>query len=193
MDAIEFFRLRFDFVHVGFVDDLLDGLSDDHVRARPHGLNSIAWLLWHVARIEDVGVNRFVADRPQVLHAEGWHGRLGIARIDTGAGMDSAEVDAAGRRLDLGALRGYWDAVARATGDVVATLTPADLDAAVAPDHVRAVVRDEGVLVPAGASVGEFWAGNRPRGWFLLQTALLHPYGHLFDAMAVRGMVTAPS
>ena len=51
------------------MDDLLDALSDEQIRARPHGLNSIAWLLWHGARVEGVAVNRFVADRPQVLLA----------------------------------------------------------------------------------------------------------------------------
>ena len=191
MDALELFRLRYDAIHAGFVDDLLGGLSDGQARARPHGLNSVVWLLWHTARIEDVGINRFVCDRPQVLLAESWNGRLGIDRLDVGAGMASAEVDDLSRQIDLGALRGYWDAVARATAEVNAGLRPAELDLAVDPTRVRAVVRDEGVLIPAGAAVGEFWAGGWSRGWFLLQTALLHPYGHLFDCLTVRGLVTA--
>src|SRR5262245_18287747 len=29
-------------------DQLLDGLTDEQVRGRPHGVNSIAWLLWHI-------------------------------------------------------------------------------------------------------------------------------------------------
>ena len=62
MDALHLFGLRCDAVHAGFVDDLLDALSDEQIRARPHGLNSIAWLLSHGARVEDVAVNRFVAN-----------------------------------------------------------------------------------------------------------------------------------
>ena len=67
MNALQFFLLRYHAVHGGFVDDLFAGLTDEQARARPHGLNSIAWLVWHATRVEDAAVNRFVADRPQVL------------------------------------------------------------------------------------------------------------------------------
>lgn len=93
MDALQFFTMRYDAIHTGFVDDILGGLSDNQVRARPHGLNSIAWLLWHTARVEDVAVNRFIGDRPQVLLAGNWIGQLGIERRDVGVGMAAAEVD----------------------------------------------------------------------------------------------------
>ena len=40
------------------------------MRVRPHPqLNSIAWNLWHLTRVEDTAVNCFVADLPQVLDA----------------------------------------------------------------------------------------------------------------------------
>jgi len=68
MDAISFFLVRYGDLHRRRVDDMLSGLSEAQVRGRPHpGVNTVAWLLWHAARIEDVGVNRFVADRSQVL------------------------------------------------------------------------------------------------------------------------------
>jgi DinB superfamily len=191
VDALQFFALRYDAIHTGTVDSLLNDLSDEQARARPHGLNSIAWLLWHAARVEDLAMNRFVADRPQVLVDGNWTGRLGIERRDTGPGMTGAEVEDLSRRIDLTALRGYWNAVAANTTDLVGGLNPADLDVVVDPDRVRRIVADEAALIPAGAWVGDFWAGNRNRGWFLLQTALLHPYGHLFDAMAIKGVLGA--
>ena len=49
----------------------------DQMRLRPHPqLNSIAWLLWHMARSEDMGVNRLIANRPDVLTGDGWASRL---------------------------------------------------------------------------------------------------------------------
>ena len=55
MDAIDFFLLRYHQVHGQLVDDLVRGLTEAQVRGRPHpGVNTIAWLLWHAARIEDV-------------------------------------------------------------------------------------------------------------------------------------------
>jgi hypothetical protein len=50
-------------------------------------------------------------------------------------------------------------------------------------------VADEGLLVDAGRWVEEFWARGHSRGWYLLQTALLHPYGHWFEAFATRGQL----
>lgn len=112
-------------------------------------------------------------------------------RIDTGPGVTSAEVDDLSARIDIAALGGYLEAVAAATREFAAGLSPADLDAVVEPERVRAVITEEGILPPAGGWVGEFWAGGHPRAWYLLQTVLLHPYGHLFDCMTVRGLVSA--
>ena len=45
----------------------LGGASDEQMRVRPReDLNSIAWILWHVARAEDIFVNPVLADRSQV-------------------------------------------------------------------------------------------------------------------------------
>ena len=122
MDAIGFFLSRYGDLHAGLVDGLLGKLPEAHLRARPHpGVNTVAWLLWHAARIEDVAVNRFLADRPQVLD-DGWLERLGVARRDVGTGMSDAEVDELSARIDLQALRGYWDAVSARTLALVETL-----------------------------------------------------------------------
>jgi hypothetical protein len=191
MDALQFFLLRYHAVHGGFVDDLFAGLADEQVRARPHGLNSIAWLVWHATRVEDAAVNRFVADRPQVLADEGWLDRLGVARRDVGAGMASSDVDALSAAIDPEALRGYARAVAARTLAVAGALAPAAWEDAVPPERIRSVVADEALLVDAGRWVADFWARGHPRGWYLLQTALLHPYGHWFEALATRGQLGA--
>ncbi len=188
MDAIDFFLLRYKDLHGVLVDDLLRGLTDAQVRGRPQpGVNTVAWLLWHMARIEDVGVNRFVADRPQVLDAA-WLRRLGLARRDVGTGMSDAEVDELSARVDLGALRGYWDAVTRATLEVVEGLRGADLSAPVPPERVKRVAFEEGAVAPGAEWLAEFWAGHRTRGWLLSQTPLLHVYGHVFEARVAKGL-----
>ena len=50
MDAAQFFLLRYEPLHGMMSARVLDGLTDAQLRARPNGQNSIAWLLWHVAR-----------------------------------------------------------------------------------------------------------------------------------------------
>jgi hypothetical protein len=192
MDALGLFLQRYHAVHGGFVDDLFAGLTDAQVRARPHGLNSVAWLVWHATRVEDAAVNCFVTDRPQVLTEEGWLDRLGVARRDVGSGMSSADVDALGARIDTEALRGYARAVAERTRGVAGSLAPAAWEEVVPADRIHHVVADEALLVDAGRWVEDFWARGHARGWYLLQTALLHPYAHWFEAMTTRGQLGAP-
>src|SRR5712691_12758788 len=68
------------------------GLTDDQMRVRPReDLNSIAWIMWHIARAEDIMLNPVLSGRDQVLN-DAWLKRLNIARRDFGIGMSSAEV-----------------------------------------------------------------------------------------------------
>lgn len=81
----------------------LAGLPADQVRRRSGpGSRSIAWLLWHATRIEDVTMNLLVAGTAQVLDSASWLSRLGLAGHDVGTAMDDDEVAAVSDRLDLG-------------------------------------------------------------------------------------------
>jgi hypothetical protein len=62
------------------------GLTDEQMRVRPReDLNSLAWLMWHIARAEDIIVDVVVAGRAQVFD-DAWMKRLGITRRDFGMG-----------------------------------------------------------------------------------------------------------
>ena len=193
MDALDFFLLRYETLHRTLLDDLLKPLTEAQVRGRPHpGVNTVAWLVWHAARIEDVGVNRFVVDGAQVLD-DGWLARLGVGRRDVGTGMDDAEVDSLSAQIDLVALRAYWDALTRRTLEVVETLRGEDLGLVVPPERVKRVCAEEGAVTPGAEWLTEFWANRRTRGWVLAQTPLLHVYGHYFEARVAAGLWGARS
>ena len=192
MDAVGFFLTRYGEIHEGLVDGLFRSLSEAQLRARPHpGVNTVAWLLWHSARIEDVGVNRFLSDRSQVLEA--WLERLRVERRDVGTGMSDAGVDELSAGIDLGALKGYWDAVTARTLAVAETLRGADLEVPVSSVRVRSVVLSEGVVAPGAEWLTDFWAAGHSRAWTLAQTALLHPYGHYYEARVAAGLWGARS
>lgn len=90
--------------------------------------NSIAWLVWHLTRVQDDHVAE-VAGWEQVWPSGGWHDRFGLPLppADTGFGHSSAQVAAV--KVDSPELlTGYHDAVCEQTLRYVGGLTDADLD-----------------------------------------------------------------
>jgi uncharacterized damage-inducible protein DinB len=112
----------------GVVHEVVDGLSADQLawRVTPDA-NSIAWLVWHLTRVQDDHVCD-VADLKQAWTADGWAERFSLpfAEDAIGYGQDSDEVGAVVVEADL--LAGYFDAVYARTIAYVAKLTESDLD-----------------------------------------------------------------
>jgi hypothetical protein len=72
---------------------LVAGMTEQQLRHSPHpAVNPITWILWHIARCEDMGVNRLIVDRPQVLDDRTWASRLGVPERHIGTGMTKKEV-----------------------------------------------------------------------------------------------------
>src|ERR1700747_3830980 len=60
------------------VDELTDGLTDEVIDYRPTPYaNSIAWLIWHSARVQDIQLAD-VAGVEQVWTRDGWVDRFGL-------------------------------------------------------------------------------------------------------------------
>ena len=91
-------------------------------------MNSIAWLVWHLTRVQDAAVSRFVGDRPQVLDEGRWNQAMRLDRRDVGSGMTGEEVDALSAAVDMTALRGYHRAVAERTKLIATSLSRRGLD-----------------------------------------------------------------
>lgn len=116
------------------VHGVVDGLTADELTFRidPKS-NSIAWLIWHLSRIEDDHVAA-VAGVPQIWTAEGWARRWRLADddSDTGYGHSAKQVAAVTGDADL--LLGYFDAVHAMTLTFVSALSDTDLDQVVDED-----------------------------------------------------------
>jgi uncharacterized damage-inducible protein DinB len=110
------------------VHRVVDGLTEDQLAQRvDDGANTIAWLVWHLTRIQDDHVAG-VAEVEQVWTARGWveRCRLLFDPRATGYGQSADEVGAV--RLTSELLAGYYDDVHAATLRFVAGVTEADLD-----------------------------------------------------------------
>ena len=160
------------------------GLTDEQMRVRPReDLNSLTWLLWHIARAEDVFLNPVLSGRPQVLD-DAWAKRLAVSRRDFGIGMSSPEVTELTRQIDLGALREYRDAVGRATRDIVGGFTPEDWTGAVTAEAVQRAAAQGAFGARTEALVKAF--PGRPRKALLSAIAIFHASSHMGEAATVR-------
>lgn len=107
----------------------VEGLDVDALAWRPDGeANTIAWLVWHLARIQDDHVAD-VADRSQVWVEQDWAPRFGLSSgsLETGFGHTPEQV-AAIRPADVDVLLDHLEAVTDRTIEVLEKTTDDELD-----------------------------------------------------------------
>lgn len=160
------------------------GLSDEQMRVRPRqDLNSLAWLMWHIARAEDIILNPVLAGRSQVCD-DAWRKKLGVARKDFGIGMTSAEVSDLTGQIDIGALREYRDAVGRRTREIIGGFGAQDWEGDI-PQAAMERAAAEGAFGTRAEGLVKALSG-RPRAAVLSGIALFHSSGHMGEAVTVR-------
>src|SRR5580693_10768071 len=115
------------------VHEAVDGLTPGQLAFRPdNGANSIAWLVWHLTRIQDAHVAD-VAGTGQVWvstrSGTSWADRFGLPFAATATGYGhGAEAVAAVQVRPATLLSEYYDAVHAETIKYVRGLSDADLD-----------------------------------------------------------------
>ena len=115
------------------VHPAVNGLSADELAFRPDPeSNSIAWLVWHLTRIQDSHVAG-LTDSEQVWMANGWAERFSLPfdASDTGYGHDPDMVAAV--TADASSLLGYFEDVHARTLEYVRSLSESDLSGVVDP------------------------------------------------------------
>ncbi|HWI62965.1 MAG TPA: hypothetical protein VNT75_14050 [Symbiobacteriaceae bacterium] len=165
-------------------DSLWKGMGEAGLRTRPHGLNSLAWLFWHMTRVEDANVACAVAGTAQVLDDQ-WASRLRVTRRDVGTGMTKAEVAELSEQIDLQALWDYREAVGRRTRALVSSLGSDYLLAPFTEDDLRRAAA-EGVL-----DGDEHWLVGIPREALLFWWGAHHTLMHVGQVMMVKNALRA--
>jgi len=127
MDVVAALADAFDRV-LGIVHAVARDLDEDELTFRPDGQsNSIAWLLWHLTRVQDDHIAD-VAGTEQVWTALGWHERFGLPfpPSATGYGQNPSETALVTASAEM--LCEYYDAVHEATLRFLRELDPESLE-----------------------------------------------------------------
>jgi len=111
------------------VHDSVDGLTADQLAFRPDSeANSIAWLIWHLARIQDDHVAD-AANSQQLWTSAGWAKRFALPFAPSATGYGHGPGEVAAVKVESGELlTGYYDAVYQETITYVGRLAGTDLD-----------------------------------------------------------------
>ncbi|BBY63281.1 mycothiol transferase [Mycolicibacterium helvum] len=109
------------------VNDLTDDLTDDVSFFRPTATaNSIAWLIWHSARVQDAQLAD-IAGTDQVWFSGGWVDQFGLDLPRDAHGYGHTPDDVGKVRVPADLLAGYYHAVHKATLEYIASVTTDEL------------------------------------------------------------------
>jgi hypothetical protein len=109
------------------VHDVVGGLDRSALTYRVDAdANSIAWLVWHLTRVEDDHIAD-VGGFDQVWLADGWHERFGLPFDPRAHGYGQSAADVAQVDIDADLLTGYNDAVHARVVEYLATISDEDL------------------------------------------------------------------
>jgi uncharacterized damage-inducible protein DinB len=104
----------------------VNGLSLDELTFRPdRESNSIAWLAWHLTRIEDDHIAA-LDGKEQVWTASGWTERFALPLDQSDTGYGHGPEDVAAVSADAQSLLAYFEEVHEKTRAFLRTLTDAD-------------------------------------------------------------------
>ncbi len=171
-----------------FEDEVLGEMNDTNLRAiPPGGEHSIAWILWHLARCEDLTMNMLVGGIDQVYARQVWRDQLRTPIDHTGNAISVDEIMRFSQAIDLNSLKAYRLAVGESTRRVANQLTAYELKQTVNQkrmDDVRALgmVMDPAVL--------DYWSRRTIAG-LLLMPPTRHCFTHLNEALRIKRALRA--
>jgi hypothetical protein len=172
-----------------FEDEIMEGLTSQQIRTIPRTLeHSIAWVVWHMTRIEDATMNLLVAGSLQVLIGENWLERMEIPERDTGNAMESVDIAALSAAINVPALLTYRMSVGRRTRTIVNQLQPQELKQKVDPARLEQMTAQEAVRAKAGGLL-EYWGGLTITG-LLLMPPTRHTFVHWNEALRIKQKIS---
>jgi len=171
-----------------FEDEMLDDMSGQQLRQIPRGgEHSIAWILFHLARIEDITMNLLVAGTGQIFSREDWARKMNVSILHSANRMDGPSNARLSANIDIQCLREYRAAVAQRTRQIVQVLQAQDFKKKVDPSRILKVL-SEGAVTPEAMEIVDYWSKKTIAG-LLLMPPTRHCILHLNEGMRIRKMV----
>lgn len=163
------------------VDNLLENLTQNQYSIMPTNKDeTIAWVLWHIARIEDLTINILVARKDQIFN-EDWKKKLNVSITDTANALSDNEIIDLSKNINIDKLISYRNEVARNTRKVVSDLSSEDMKRCIVRDDLDKILELGGVTKQQDSIwLLDFWSKKDVAG-ILLMPPTRHVMLHLND------------
>ena len=179
------FLERYQDLHERIIPNYIHTFGDKDMRSSVQNMNPIIWIYWHFIRTEDVGINRFIRNTPQL------NVRFGpLMNADTtlnGTGMDKNEVIGMADGLSLNELKEYHLAVYQNTLLLLDELELELLSETNSNEYIKKVICEEKTMPESTWDLVELYYG-KTKEWFLLHVCLTHPFYHLGQISIIHQM-----
>lgn len=163
------------------VDKLIEGLDYSDYTIMPTKKDeTIAWVLWHIARIEDLTMGILVSGGNQVWN-ETWNKKLNASITDTGNALTDEEIMTLSKNLNIAELLNYRNEVGIRTREIVTQLGKDDMSRRVLPSLIDRILQEGGVTHQEESIwLLDFWSKKDVAG-LLLMPPTRHVMLHLND------------
>ncbi|MFT3895667.1 MAG: DinB family protein [Anaerolineales bacterium] len=168
-----------------FEDEVLCDLSNDQIRTIPHGgEHSIAWIMFHLTRCEDITMNMLVAGTEQLFTQNDWAKKMNVQIIHSANSMDDVSMAKLSAEIDIKALKAYRIAVGRRTRQIVKKLKADDYNKPVDPLRAQKLM-DADAVSPDAMEIFHYWATRTIAG-LLLMPPTRHCFLHWNEALKIK-------
>jgi len=161
-----------------FDDILWENADAEEFRRIPgRSICSVAWHLWHTARIEDIVTSYLITNDKQIFDTKGFRSKLGVTFHHTGNGMDRPMMERFNADINLKALRAYREEIAKRGFALLKKISSDTLRTKVDQDAIRHIGAD-GNLDEESLWLMDFWGRKRVAGLVTLPLTRHHLMHH---------------
>ncbi|NOU64739.1 DinB family protein [Paenibacillus sp. LMG 31461] len=167
---------------------LMENMTEELLRWYPvpcsDTSNSIAWHLWHMARVEDITMNILAVGGKEVLYSDNWLEKMNIRFATPGNEMNEADMEEFNSYINIESLLAYRIAVGRQTREIVNSLKPSEVKEKVQASRILRLF-DEKILNEDTKWLADYWSKKKVAGLFLMPTTR-HNFLHMNKSIRIK-------
>lgn len=186
-EAKEIFMDLHTTVHNTYAKELWEDLDEYTFRSSlTNKGRTIAYGIWHAARIEDITTNILIADSKQVIDNSNFKERLNSPIYDTGNALSTEKILDFSAQIKFHELINYWDSVGERTREIVKNLSFKESRKKVDPNKILEIEKIGAVSKDESANwLLDYW-GKKNKAGILLMPCTRHLMVHINESMKAK-------